>query len=41
MELPTGGFFVRDTWVLDKIVVAKLTNNTMSFYAKPIVAGNL
>lgn len=32
---------VDDVWVLDKIVVARLTGNTFAFYEKPLVAGNL
>jgi hypothetical protein len=32
---------VEDVWVLDKIIVTRLTANTFAFYEKPLVAGNL
>ncbi len=40
MILPSG-YYVQDAWELQKVVAVKLTNNTLAFYAKPLVAGNL
>ena len=40
LKLPSG-FFVKDAWVYSNLIVARLTNNTLAFYEKPLVAGNL
>jgi len=40
MVLPNNAV-VNDAWVFDKVVIAKLTNNTLAFYEKSLIAGNL
>lgn len=38
MVLPTNSI-VLDAWVFDKVVIAKLSNNTLAFYEKSLISG--
>lgn len=40
VELPTG-LSIKDAWVFDKIAIIRLSNNTLSFYEKSLVSGQL
>ena len=38
LVIPTN-YTVLDVWVFDKVIVTRLTNNTLAFYEKSLLSG--